>query len=128
MGEKMLLTIAVVVATALNPVAPAAAGQPAKRTALTLTYAAEAGYATAVKLRCDPAGGPHPTAAAACAELRQVGGRPERLRPARTMCMMIYAPITAEITGTWRGTKVSWSQTYGNTCEMSRATGVLFRF
>ena len=104
----------------------AAAARP--RTDLTLVYMAEAGYATAVTLRCDPPGGAHPKPAAACRTLRAVGGRPARIKPARTMCTMIYAPITAQVTGKWRGKKISWSRTYGNTCEMTRATGVLFRF
>jgi hypothetical protein len=106
----------------------AAAGATHPRTDLTLAYMAQAGYATAVTLRCDPPGGAHPKPVAACRTLRAVGGRPARLTPARTMCTMIYAPITAQITGKWRGKKISWSKTYGNTCEMTRATGVLFRF
>jgi hypothetical protein len=106
----------------------AAAGPARPRTDLTLAYMAEAGYATAVTLRCDPPGGAHPKRSAACRTLRTVGGHPERLKPARIMCTMIYAPITAQITGRWRGKKISWSRTYGNTCEMTRATGALFRF
>jgi hypothetical protein len=108
--------------------AAAAAGSVRRRTDLTLLYMAEAGYATAVTLRCDPPGGAHPKPSAACRTLRSVDGRPARLKPVRTMCTMIYAPITAEITGKWRGRKITWSKTYGNTCEMTRATGVLFRF
>jgi Subtilisin inhibitor-like len=118
---RSVIAVAVVATTALSPVA-------ARRTDLTLSHVAETGHATAVKLRCDPAGGAHPTPAQACAVLKQVGGRPDRLRPARIMCILIYAPITAEITGIWRGQKIHWSKTYGNTCELSRATGVLFRF
>jgi Subtilisin inhibitor-like len=98
------------------------------RTDLTLAYMAEAGYATAVTLQCNPPGGAHPRPAAACRTLRAVGGRPGRIKPAATMCMMIYAPITAQITGKWRGRKITWSKTYGNSCEMTRVTGVLFRF
>jgi hypothetical protein len=106
----------------------AAAGPVHRRTDLTLLYMAEAGYATAVTLRCDPPGGAHPKPYAACRTLRTVDGHPARLKPARTMCTMIYAPITAQMAGKWRGRKISWSETYGNTCEMTRATGVLFRF
>jgi Subtilisin inhibitor-like len=115
-------------ATALLGGSAAAAPPAQPRTDLTLAYMAEAGYATAVTLRCDPPGGAHPEPSAACRALRTVGGRPSRLKPARIMCTMIYAPITAQITGRWRGKKISWSKTYGNTCEMTRATGVLFRF
>ena len=95
---------------------------------LTLTYMAEAGYAAAVKLTCDPDGGAHPKAAQACATLLTAGADPEKIKPAHVMCMMIYAPITAEITGVWRGAPVQWTHTYGNKCEMTRATGVLFAF
>jgi Subtilisin inhibitor-like len=42
--------------------------------------------------------------------------------------MLIYAPIRADLTGTWKGRRVRWSRTYGNRCEMTRATGVLFQF
>jgi hypothetical protein len=108
--------------------AAAAAGTVHRRTDLTLLYMAEAGYATAVTLRCDPPGGAHPKPSAACRTLRAVDGRPARLKPAAVLCTMIYAPITAQITGKWRGKKISWSKTYGNTCEMTRATGVLFHF
>ncbi|MGX6604267.1 SSI family serine proteinase inhibitor [Micromonosporaceae bacterium Da 78-11] len=95
---------------------------------LTLTYMAEAGFAMAVKLTCEPAGGGHPDAAAACATLTETGADPAKIAPVQGMCMMIYAPITAEITGTWRGTPVAWTHKYGNGCEMKRATGVLFQF
>lgn len=101
---------------------------PLKRTALTLSYMADAGYAAAIKLGCDPAAGPHPEKKQACAVLKRVGGRPDHLTPARTMCMMIYAPVRADISGTWKGRPVKWSKTYGNRCEMNRATGVLFQF
>jgi hypothetical protein len=112
---------------------PAVAGtgrstEPPKRTELTLSYMADAGYAAALKLGCYRPTGPHPKKAQACAVLKKAGGRPDRVTPARTMCMLIYAPIRADITGTWRGRPVKWSMTYGNKCEMTRATGVLFAF
>ncbi len=105
------------------PIAP-----PVRRTQLTLSYMADAGYAAALKLGCDPATGPHPHRKQACAELKKAGGRPDRLTPTRSMCYLIYAPIRADITGTWKGRPVTWSKTYGNQCEMNRATGVLFQF
>ena len=95
---------------------------------LILTYLAEAGFARAVKLECDPAGGGHPQPAEACAELTVAGGDPDKIEPGHGACMMIYAPITAEITGNWHGTAIDWRHTYGNSCEMNRALGVLFAF
>jgi hypothetical protein len=96
--------------------------------ALTLAYTASAGFADVVKLDCDPVGGGHPSGAAACATLDAADGDPERITPARTMCMTIYMPVDAEMTGTWHGRHVEWKHRYGNTCEMRRATGVLFAF
>jgi len=122
----MIRTIAIA-AACLTALSGAAAG-PHRRTNLQLSYMAEAGYATAIKLRCDPPRAPYPAAAEACRTLHRVHGRPDLIEPAHTMCMMIYAPITAELTGTWHGRRVAWQHTYGNKCEMLRATGVLFTF
>ena len=99
-----------------------------QRTSLTVSYAAEAGFAAAVVLRCDPAGGAHPKKVQACRSLARVGGNPGRLAPAARMCTMEYAPITAQVKGTWQGRKVNWSKKFGNQCDMHRTTGVLTAF
>jgi hypothetical protein len=124
----MIRTVASAVAVTSALLTGAAPAQAAPRSRLTLTYLAQAGYADAVKLTCDPTGGPHPEAAQACAILGSTGADPAKIKPAQVMCMMLYAPVTAQITGTWRGGRVKWSHRYGNTCEMTRATGVLFKF
>lgn len=111
-----------------RPVSAGYGGAATPRARLTLTYMADAGFASAVKLTCGPDGGGHPEAAQACATLRTAGADPEKIKPARIMCMMIYAPVTAEITGVWRGAPITWTHKYGNSCEMTRATGVLFKF
>jgi hypothetical protein len=126
------LSAAAFVATAVaaGPAAAAARPAAASRTGSTLTLGvtAEAGYARAVILRCSPAGGGHPSAAKACAALKPVAGKPGRLTPAEVVCTLQFAPVTATATGTWKGKKVSWSRTFGNGCELVRATGVVFRF
>ncbi|GAA3942304.1 SSI family serine proteinase inhibitor [Actinoplanes auranticolor] len=126
----MINTIA---AAVLLLAAPAVATAPAsaagaKKTDLTVSYLAEAGYAAAVKLRCDPAGGAHPQKVRACRALKRVGGDPAGLKPAPLMCTMEYAPVTAQVTGSWRGRPVNWSHTFGNRCDMHRTTGVLTAF
>ena len=122
------MMLAATAAAVLTATGPAAAAAPAK-TKLTLIFMADAGYAAAVVLRCGPVGGAHPAGKKACATLKKVGGRPERLKaPPDAMCTMEYAPITAQITGTWQGKKVNWSRKFGNTCDMRRTTGVLFTF
>ncbi len=125
-------TTAAITAVALGTTGPAAAmgpGVAAKpKTDLVLSYMADAGYAAAVVLTCDPAGGVHPKAAKACATLNKVGGNPGRLKPAPVMCTLEYAPVTAQFKGTWKGAKVNWTKTYPNSCDLARSTGVLFAF
>ena len=54
----MIRTIGLSAVLVLAVASPAAAAT--KRSELVLSYEAGAGYAAAVVLRCDPAGGPHP--------------------------------------------------------------------
>jgi hypothetical protein len=95
---------------------------------LTLSYLAGAGFAAAVKLTCSPDGGGHPDAGAACRTLTRYDADPDRMTPATTACILLWSPVTAQIDGTWHGAPVSWTHRYGNSCEMRRATGVLFTF
>lgn len=101
---------------------------PAQRTSLTVSYQADAGYAAAVTLSCDPAGGAHPQAVKACALLKKVAGKPGKLKPAAMMCTLEYAPITAEVTGTWKGRTLTWTKRFSNTCDMNRTAGALVAF
>jgi hypothetical protein len=75
-------------------------------------------------LECDPVGGDHPDAAAACAALAAAsdGGRdPFAPTPADAVCTQIYGgPQTATVTGTWRGTPVDARFDRTNGCEISR--------
>ncbi|MEV6599439.1 SSI family serine proteinase inhibitor [Actinoplanes sp. NPDC051346] len=119
---------AVLVLVGLATAGPVSAAVPKKKTELTLSYMADAGFAAAVVLRCDPAGGPHPKKGKACAALAKADGKPAKLKPTAGMCTMEYAPITAEITGRWQGRKVNWKKQYGNPCEMHRATGIVLAF
>ncbi|MCU7723574.1 subtilase-type protease inhibitor [Actinoplanes sp. KI2] len=125
-AAAVLLTASPAVATPPEP--GHAGGGQGPRADLTLTYMANAGFATAVKLDCYPPGGGHPQPAQACAELAAAGGNPDRIKPRHSMCMMIYLPVTAQISGHWLGTAVAWQHEYGNSCEMHRALGVLFDF
>jgi hypothetical protein len=131
MIRTMLAASSIAVLGLAGPAAAAATGPgaaPRPTIDLVLSYAADAGYAAAVTLSCDPAGGAHPKPATACATLAKVNGRPDRLKPAPTMCTLEFAPITAEIAGTWRGKPITWKKTFGNPCDLTRATGRLFAF
>ncbi|MEV0898042.1 SSI family serine proteinase inhibitor [Actinoplanes sp. NPDC049802] len=117
---RTMIGLAAVCAVGAGAASPASAVVPSE---LTLTYQAKA-----VDLTCDPAGGDHPHARQACTVLRGIGGDPKRLKSGDSFCFLLYAPVTARLKGTWRGRSVTWERTYGNSCEMARATGVLFRF
>jgi hypothetical protein len=123
------LAVAAAVLAAASPAVAASASGPATGSRLTLTRVADAGGgAAAVKLTCDPDGGGHPKPSQACAQLSRVGANPARLKPADRYCFLLYKPVTAQLSGVWRGRAVKWAHTYGNSCEMNRATGILFAF
>jgi hypothetical protein len=82
---------------------------------------------TVLTLTCDPDGGNHPNADAACAEIEAAGGDLAALpgEPG-VLCTYIYDPVTVTATGTWRGQEVNYQQTFPNTCELIRETGSVF--
>jgi hypothetical protein len=131
MIRTMLATSSIAVLGLAGPAAAVTTGPgatPRPATDLVLSYTAEAGYAASVTLTCHPAGGGHPHPARACAVLKKADGDPALITPKQRMCTTEYAPITAEITGTWKGAAVTWSKTFGNPCALARHTGVLFAF
>jgi Subtilisin inhibitor-like len=70
-------------------------------------------------LRCDPAGGTHPHAAAACSALMAMK-EPFAPPPAHQMCPMILASAKrATFSGTWFGTKVQRTIADGG-CDLAR--------
>jgi hypothetical protein len=81
----------------------------------------------ALQLTCDPAGGGHPKAVQACAELAKSDGVFEH-GAQDVICMKEYSPVTVEASGRWRGRLVRFRQTYGNDCDMTAHTGSLFDF
>jgi Subtilisin inhibitor-like len=117
---RTMIGLATALAVLAGPTGPAAAVGPSK---LTLSYGTKS-----VRLTCSPTGGGHPKAGQACATLRGIGGDPAKLKGGDALCMLLYQPVTASLKGTWRGKAVQWGQTFGNSCEMTRATGVLFDF
>ena len=90
-------------------------------TDLTIVLDDGTGAKTTWTLTCDPVGGTHPDAAAACTVLAAKGS--QALPPKRkdVACTQVYGgPETAMIRGTWQGRQVfsTFSRTDG--CEISR--------
>jgi Subtilisin inhibitor-like len=71
-------------------------------------------------LQCDPTGGTHPDAAAACSALAKAKS-PFAPTPKGMMCPMIVSkPATAKVVGTWHDINVNAVFSQGNGCQTSR--------
>lgn len=93
-----------------------------RETDLTIAYDAGDG-ATPVTwtLTCDPAGGTHPDATAACAALEAAAEEALAPVPDDAICTQIWGgPQTATLTGVWRGEPVEASFNRLNGCEIAR--------
>ncbi len=101
-----------------------APGEPADATGTDLVIAviSDAGAEPReLTLTCDPPGGDHPNAAAACDRLAQAGAQVFEPVPADQACTEIYGgPQTATITGTDDGIDVDASFSRENGCEIDR--------
>ncbi len=131
MSRRALTTAAMVTGLALagTLMAPAAAeaAAPASGARLVLTVRAPHTTLHAV-LTCEPVGGNHPDAAAACTAIADAKGDLKALKADDAMCTMEYAPATATATGRWHGRSVHYRHKFGNACELHTATGVVFKF
>jgi hypothetical protein len=83
-----------------------------------------------VTLQCDPPGGTHPKAAAACADVAKAGGDLAQMPSSKNprACFMIYAPVTVTAQGEWQGQAVRFTKRYPNSCVMHDKTGSVFDF
>lgn len=90
-------------------------------TELTIAIDDGAGQRTTWTLTCDPAGGTHPDAAAACAALAAHGDGALPPKRKDIACTQVYGgPEKATVTGTWQGRPVRSSFSRTDSCEISR--------
>ncbi|MEV0593546.1 SSI family serine proteinase inhibitor [Nonomuraea cavernae] len=104
---------------------PTSAGHHA-RSVLTITVTQNNGWSRVYRLTCDPDGGNHPNATAACGALRSVDGQISRLRRPDAVCTREYAPTKVSVKGKWRGTNLSFSGSYPNSCLARAAVGAVY--
>lgn len=118
-------TAALVVATILA--APAASAQTES---LTLRIGPlYGGAAKSVTLTCDPVGGTHPDATAACKDLTAAGGYIPNIPPALGACPEYWMPVIASASGTWDGRPVSYARQFTNAgCANVETGGHVFHF
>ncbi|MCP3798927.1 subtilase-type protease inhibitor [Allokutzneria sp. A3M-2-11 16] len=115
---------AVAAATVLS--APATAAEKDSTLELMLVHGDQVRRTT---LTCQPHGGTHPEAAAACADLQQAQGNFANLPGVKDKtCTMEYNPVDAKAMGTWRGAPVEFNRHFGNPCTVNAMTGPVFRF
>ncbi|WNV90509.1 SSI family serine proteinase inhibitor [Umezawaea sp. Da 62-37] len=81
-----------------------------------------------VDLQCEPVGGTHPRAQAACDSLDRVDGHIGAQSDGNPICTLVYDPVRATATGTWHGQPRKFDQTFSNTCVMHGRTGDVFQF
>ncbi|MGS2616676.1 SSI family serine proteinase inhibitor [Micromonospora sp. LZ34] len=112
---------------ATTPRAAHAADRPTSVLLLTVPPHVH-GEPRATALRCEPAGGTHPEATAACRAVAAVDGDLTAMTPEPGPCTLEYAPVTARAFGFWQDRPVSWAKTFGNRCALLRETRSLFAF
>jgi hypothetical protein len=122
---KPLLVLAATAALALSGCAATSGpgGGSGSRGATLLTIRVDSGPGTTARtytLTCDPAGGTHPDAAAACKALA-ARSDPFAKTPTGVACTEIYGgPQRATITGTYRGRAVDAAFSRTDGCEIAR--------
>ena len=115
----------------LAPFASPAQAAPPTGSELVLFWARYSGGPQHIaSLDCDevPPTGMHPDPVGACAALDAAGGEPGLLPDDGRACTTEYDPVGAFIVGTWEQRRVFWSASYGNPCEMARATAGVMDF
>ena len=129
---RTLLLTALLTAASVPAGVAHAAPDAAERSAFTLSVGPKNGVETprTTLLSCDPAGGTHPRADAACASLRDAGGDFHRLSQnhAATPCPMVLKPVVATAHGNWQGKPVHFRQEFGNECVAAAKLGAVYDF
>ena len=123
-GAAFLLCLSTLVAGCAGPSAGTGDSN------LTVVYdAGRGGAVTTWTLTCDPIGGSHPEAEAACEALTQNAASALPAVPADRICTQsIGGPQTASVTGRWNDADVESRFTLANGCEITRwqaLTGLL---
>jgi hypothetical protein len=103
--------------------APTALADTAPIGQLTLSITSTlGGTTTTVTLTCEPTGGDHPDADAACADLIAANGNIEDIPPVPAQCPA-FNPVEFDASGTWAGQPVTYGMKNNQRCVLEAATG-----
>lgn len=120
---------AIVLCGMLTPAA--ATEQPSESTMVITVWDSSGIIATQINevvLKCEPAGGNHVDAEAACDTLTSVDGDFDELEPLPDACMLIYKPVYIEVGGNWRDRVVRFQHNYPNLCLAEIESRGVFSF
>lgn len=95
---------------------------------IVLTTSAEEAGVRSTTLHCEPTGGAHPHAPAACDELLRSDGDVQAVQDTEVLCTFEYRPVHVTAVGTWRGEHRTFDHVYANACAMRVDTGSVFQF
>lgn len=99
--------------------APAAA-TPEYRLTIDVSESGEADAVESHTLECEPTGGDHPDADAACETITELD-EPFSPVPEESVCTHVYGgPATAQVEGVWAGEDVEAEFSRANGCEIAR--------
>ena len=120
-AASLLLSACAVASTGSGGAGPGP-GSTTGNTSLTVIAAGGTGTAPTIwTLTCDPPGGTHPKAAAACRQLTSGRGDPFADTPKDMQCSMIYGGAQkAHVFGTFEGRHVDTTFGRTNGCEVAR--------
>lgn len=108
---------------AASPASALAVG-PVGELTLTLTYAGTGTVVSQVTLTCEPTGGTHPHAQAACDDLIPVNGQIANIPPeSGVACPTYFLPVYATATGRWAGAADFYHKEFYNVCAATVETG-----
>lgn len=107
---------------------PPLESEPVPASTIVLTTSTEDAGVRSTDLHCEPTGGKHPKAQAACEDLLLSDGHVQAVQHTNSFCTLEYRPVHVTAIGNWRGEPRSYDHVYPNPCAMRVATGSVFQF
>jgi len=127
MTKKIIAVLVAIAAVTALVASPAQAHATAEATSALFLAVQSHDRTDTATLTCQPPGGTHPRAAASCRAITQAGGDLTQLSGLPDqVCTDQYEPVTAMAVGSWKGRPIFYLRTFGNDCEMDRATFPVF--
>lgn len=124
------LTVAALAGVPAEAAPSGMAQQPPPSSTQTLVLSITTLRTSVAYLTCNPPGGDHPQAQAACDAIRAVGGDIHRLPddPRFDTCTGMANPRVATAFGWWGARPIWFSNFYMSPCDLWHDTGLLFMF